>query len=44
MEVVLLKDVPGFGRKGEIKSISDGYARNFLFPQGLASATQVFLI
>lgn len=38
MEVVLLKDIPGFGRKGEIKTISDGYARNFLFPQGLAKA------
>jgi large subunit ribosomal protein L9 len=36
MEVILLKDVSGFGRRGEIKSASDGYARNLLFPRGLA--------
>lgn len=36
MEVILLKDVSGFGRRGEIKSASDGYARNFLFPGGFA--------
>ena len=38
MDVILLKDVRGFGRKGEVKPASDGYARNFLFPQGLAKA------
>ncbi|MBI2024572.1 MAG: 50S ribosomal protein L9 [Candidatus Harrisonbacteria bacterium] len=32
MRVLLLQDVRGLGRKMEIKNVSDGYARNFLFP------------
>lgn len=36
MKVVLLQDVKGSGKKGELVSVSDGYARNFLFPRGLA--------
>jgi large subunit ribosomal protein L9 len=36
MKVVLLEDLPGKGRAGEIKEVSKGYARNFLLPRGLA--------
>ncbi|PIR89436.1 MAG: 50S ribosomal protein L9 [Candidatus Harrisonbacteria bacterium CG10_big_fil_rev_8_21_14_0_10_40_38] len=37
MKVLLLKDVKGVGRKMETRDVSDGYARNFLFPKGLAA-------
>lgn len=36
MKVVLLTDVKGTGKKGELVNVSDGYARNFLFPRKLA--------
>jgi len=36
MKVVLLADVKGQGKKGELVNVSDGYARNFLFPKKLA--------
>ncbi len=36
MKVVLLQDVKGLGKKGELVNTSDGYARNFLFPRKLA--------
>lgn len=36
MEVILKKDVKGLGKAGEKVKASDGYARNYLFPKGLA--------
>ena len=36
MDVILLKDVDKLGISGEVASVSDGYARNFLFPRRLA--------
>jgi len=36
MKVILQKDVNGQGKKGTMVNVSDGYARNFLLPRGLA--------
>ena len=36
MKVILQQDVKGQGKKGDLIQVSDGYARNFLLPRGLA--------
>lgn len=44
MKIILQKDVPALGKRGEVKNVSDGYARNFLIKQGLAvQATNAIL-
>lgn len=35
MKVIFQKDVKGQGKKGEVKEVSEGYARNYLLPKGL---------
>lgn len=37
MKVIFSVDVRGQGKKGEMKEVSDGYARNYLIPRGLAA-------
>ncbi len=36
MKVIFLQDVKGSGKKGELKNVADGYARNMLLPKGYA--------
>lgn len=44
MKVILSRDIPGIGRKGEIKNVHDGYARNFLLIKNLAKPATPELI
>ncbi|NTU66666.1 MAG: 50S ribosomal protein L9 [Candidatus Moranbacteria bacterium] len=37
MKIILLQNVKGFGNKGDVKEVSEGYARNFLLPKKLAA-------
>ncbi len=41
MKVVLLEDVKGLGKKGDVVNASDGYVRTFLLPKKLAKAADV---
>jgi large subunit ribosomal protein L9 len=36
MKIILMDDVPSLGRRGDVREVSDGYARNYLLPQKLA--------
>lgn len=38
MKIILLADVKGLGKSGQVVNTADGYARNFLFPRNLAQA------
>ena len=40
MKVILLQDVKGKGKKGQLLEVSDGYARNFMLPRKLAMGRQ----
>jgi large subunit ribosomal protein L9 len=44
MKVILLQDVQGLGKAGDLKEVSNGYARNYLLPQQLAAGATPALI
>ena len=36
MKIILKEDVPNLGQEGDVEEVADGYARNYLIPQGMA--------
>ena|SRR5215469_15504635 len=44
MKVILLQDVEGLGRAGDLKDVANGYGRNYLLPQRLAAAATPALL
>ena len=43
MQVILTRDVKGQGKKGQMVNVSDGYARNYLLPRGLAELSLIHI-
>jgi len=44
MRIILLQDVEGLGKAGDLKDVADGYARNYLVPRRLAAAATPALL
>ena len=44
MKIILTRDVPSTGRKGEIKEVADGYAKNLLLPRGWAKPASTAVV
>lgn len=44
MKVILLRDVEGLGKAGDLKEVANGYARNYLMPRDMAAAATATLI
>jgi large subunit ribosomal protein L9 len=44
MKVILLQDIPKMGKRWEVKNVAEGFARNYLFPRGLAKAATAKLV
>ncbi len=44
MKIILLQDVEGLGKAGDLKEVANGYARNYLLPQRLAAGATPGLI
>ncbi len=44
MKVILLQDVDGLGKAGDLKEVANGYARNYLLPRQLAAGATPALV
>ncbi|MFL5661359.1 MAG: 50S ribosomal protein L9, partial [Ktedonobacteraceae bacterium] len=44
MKVILLQDVEGLGKAGDLKEVSNGYARNYLLPRQIAAGATPSLV
>jgi len=44
MKIILLRDVEGLGKAGDLKEVANGYARNYLLPREMAAAATATLI
>ena len=44
MKIILLRDVEGLGKAGDLKEVANGYARNYLLPREMAASATATLI